>query len=105
MRNTNTYRKGDYLIVDEESGLITYGSRVRKDFKGALVDKRYADHEQPQNFIRGKGDPYPLKDIHPLNHVVTASIFTPYYVGRTNVRTNTFGAAYHLFTIATASSS
>lgn len=90
------YKKGDWLVIDEESGVTTYASRTRKDFAGNIVRKRWADAEQPQDFIKAKSDPYPLPFYTAGNPSFTIGNFVPVFVGDTTVRTMP-GPANHLF--------
>ena len=94
----NRWKKGDWLVVDQESGITTYASKVKEDWQGLLVRDRYADMEQPQDFIRPADDPRPVPFESQPDRDFDACVVIPYYVGRTNVRTSTFSPAYHLYT-------
>lgn len=96
----NRWRKGDWLVIDEESGFTEYASNIQEDWRGALVNKRYADDEHPQDFIYSLDDPkvLPYTSLPDRNFDVTANY--PQYVGLTNIPTNTFGAAYHLYAVS-----
>lgn len=50
------YRKGDWKVIDQESGLECYASEVVRDWRGLLVRKRWADTQHPQDFIKPKPD-------------------------------------------------
>lgn len=52
------WKKGEWLVRDEESGFIEYGSNVRRDYYGVLKRKDQADYSHPQDFIRAKEDPF-----------------------------------------------
>lgn len=91
------WKKGDWLVIDEESGVVTYASRTRKDFKGNIVRKRWADAEQPQDFIKAKSDPYPLPFSNSPDNNQTIANFVPVYVGNTTVPTFPYGVANHLY--------
>jgi hypothetical protein len=58
------WKKGDWLVKDEESGFTTYGSKVARDYYGVLKLKTQCDKAHPQMFVKAGGDPYP---VHPVN--------------------------------------
>ena len=92
----NGWRKGEWLIIDAESGMTRYSSEVKRDYTGVYVTKTYADSEQPQDFIRPGSDPMPLPYSNPGTTNFTVSVSAPTYVGNTNVLTKP-GPASHLF--------
>lgn len=92
------WRKGAWLVEDEESGVVTYSDKVTRDWKGFLVRKRFADYENPQDFVKGLKDPKPIPFSHPPqvdNDVCNQ--FSSIYVGNTTVTAKRTGAADHLF--------
>lgn len=91
------WKKGDHIVMDEESGFSTYGSKVAYDYYGVLKDKRQLDRAHPQDFVRAKEDPYPVEPIHPplREYDMTESVIG-FWVGNTNVSTPD-GAALHIF--------
>lgn len=62
MGRRNSWKLGDWLVIDEESGMTRYASEVVKDGYGKIVTKRYADARHPQEFVRAptgeKGVPF-----------------------------------------------
>jgi hypothetical protein len=84
------YKKGDWYVVDQESGLVEYASDVAQDWTGKYVKKQWMDYENQQDFVKPLKDPKPLPYYSPLNFpttIATASAF----VGKTNVPTSPFG--------------
>ena len=92
----NGWKKGDFLIIDSESGMTRFSSDVRKDYTGERVTKRYSDHEQPQDFVRPATDPKPIPFANPSNTSYTISVSASAFVGNTTVPTK-MGPASHLF--------
>lgn len=92
----NGWRKGQFLIIDSESGMTRYSGQVKKDYTGEMVTKRYTDCEQPQDFIKPSDDPRPIPFSNPGLQSFDVSTCLPEFVGMTNVFTP-FGAANHLF--------
>lgn len=92
----NGWKKGRFLIVDPESGMTRYSDEVSKDYTGQMVTKRFADKEQPQDFIKPSNDPRPIPFANPglQDFIVSTSALT--YVGNTSVLTKT-APATHLF--------
>lgn len=92
----NGWKKGQYIIIDSESGMTRYSNQVKQDYRGEMVTKRHADYEQPQDFIRASNDPRPIPFANPglQDFVVSTSALT--YVGNTSVLTKT-APATHLF--------
>lgn len=92
----NGWRKGEFLIIDSESGMTRYSGDVKKDYTGEMVTKRFADYEQPQDFIRPNDDPRPIPFANPGIQNFDVDTCLPTYVGDTSVVTQ-FGPANHLF--------
>lgn len=92
----NRWENGDWLVIDEESGLTRYASEVRRDGYGSLVTSRHADDRHPVEFSRSfKGEVavpfsnYPAGDL-----VLTHGM--PRYMGNTTIPFVNTGAAAHL---------
>lgn len=94
----NRWKKGEFLIIDSESGMTRYSGQVAKDYTGERVTKRFADHEQPQDFIRPSDDPAPIPFSNPGLQDFDVHDCIPQYVGESSVVTP-FGPANHLFTV------
>lgn len=45
------WRSGQWLVTDEESGLVRYSNEITRDYYGKLITKRYADPPHPQEFV------------------------------------------------------
>lgn len=99
MPRRNGWRKGDWLVVDEESGITRYASQVRQDWKGVYVTRRFSDDEQPQDFVRPLDDPGPLPFMVVPDRTVSICNVVPLYVGNTNILTNLQFAAAHLYEV------
>ncbi len=96
----NRWKKGEFLIIDSESGMTRYSGQVKKDYTGERVTKRWADYEQPQDFIRPNDDPRPVPFANPGLSDFQVGNCLPIDVGATT-RPTPFGPANHLFTVCT----
>lgn len=92
----NRWNKGEFLIIDSESGMTRYSGQVKKDYTGERVTKRWADSEQPQDFIRPSNDPRPIPFANPGLQDFVVQNCVPLLVGNTGVLTPS-GPANHLF--------
>lgn len=92
----NGWKKGEFLIIDSESGMTRYSSQVKKDYTGERVTKRFSDYEQPQDFIRPSDDPRPIPFANPGLQDFDVHVCLPEFVGDTSIPTM-FGPANHLF--------
>lgn len=92
------WKRGDHLVMDEESGFTTYASKVAYDYYGVLKLKKQGDRAHPQDFIRAKEDPYPVYPIHPplRQYENPCASIVGFFVGDTSVPTPD-GPALHLF--------
>lgn len=90
------WKRGDWKIIDDESGRTIYASEARQSWDGSL--RHYSQYEtrQPQEFVRAKNDPKPLLKVRPDRAYPTPDLIVPLTVGETNVLTRT-GPATHLF--------
>lgn len=91
------WKSGDWLVVDEESGVVRYASQITRDYLGRLVTKKYADYEHPQNFIKGLNDPKALPFVNPVPTTAHICNYSSVFVGNTNVTAKRDGPADHLF--------
>lgn len=92
------WKRGDWLVRDEESGLTEYASKVTRDYYGKLT--KNPDWAHPQDFIRAKADPFISDPQNPPNYVYNTSAFNlGDFVGTTNVPAP-IGPATHLFNSA-----
>lgn len=47
---------GDYNVICDYSGFKVKASRCKKTWDGFLVDRRFWEPRQPQDFVRGRKD-------------------------------------------------
>jgi hypothetical protein len=97
MKSRSGWKRGDWLVRDEESGFVEYASNVRKDYYGVLKRKDQADSRHPQDFVRAKNDPqigYPQAS--PAITYDTSAYNVSAFVYGTNIPTP-IGPATHLF--------
>lgn len=97
MARRSGWKRGDWLVKDEESGFTTYGSKVAYDYYGVLKLKEQADPAHPQDFIRAKEDPYPVYPVsEPFRDFNLTESVVGFDVGTTTIDTPD-GPALHLF--------
>lgn len=84
----NTHKIGDYLAVDDESGLTHYASEMTKDWDGQWRHKDNLDGRHPQLDVAKavKRDPVALADIRPRVYptLVTCAFDNP-FIGNTTI--------------------
>jgi hypothetical protein len=91
------WKRGDWLVKDEESGFTTYGSKVAYDYWGVLKLKEQGDKAHPQMFVKAGGDPYPVYPVNPpLRDFSLDESVIGFDVGTTTVDVPD-GPALHLF--------
>ena len=96
-RRRSGWKRGDWLVKDEESGFTEYGSRVAYDYYGTLKLKKEGDRAHPQDFVRALDDPhspYPQGRGRPQYDTCTG--IQGFFVGTTSVSAPE-GPATHLF--------
>lgn len=97
MARRRGWKRGDWLVKDEESGFTTYGTRVEYDYYGVLKLREQADPAHPQDFIRAKEDPYPVYPVsQPFRAFNLTESVVGFDVGTTTVDTPD-GPALHIF--------
>jgi hypothetical protein len=77
--------------------MTRFASQVKPDYTGAYVTKRFADYEQPQDFVMAKRDPEPVPYNNPPVQPSLCAAYFPYFIGNTNIVASTNGPAEHLF--------
>ncbi len=92
----NRWNKGRFLVIDFESGMTRYSDKLTQDYTGAMVTRRHADYEQPQDFIRPSDDPVPIPFSNPGLQDFTVTVSAPVFVGNTSVTAKP-SPATHLF--------
>lgn len=89
------WRRGDWLVRDEESGFTEYASEVTRDYYGVLT--KNPDRAHPQDFIRAKEDPYISEPLNNPDYVYdTSALNLGTFVGLTSVPAPV-GPATHIF--------
>ena len=89
------WKRGDWLVRDEQSGFTEYASKVRRDYYGVLT--KDPDSSHPQDFIKAKGDPYINDPQNPPQYIYNTSAYNQgTFVGVTTVPAPV-GPATHLF--------
>lgn len=89
------WKRGDWLVRDEESGFTEYASEVRRDYYGVLT--KTPDRAHPQDFIRAKNDPFIYDPQNPPTYIFdTSALNLGDLVGVTSVSAP-IGPATHLF--------
>lgn len=83
----NRHRVGDYLFLDDESGLVHYRSEMRQIWNGTWRHERNFETRQPQEFVRARNDPRALLNVRPEPRTPAVCAFTPPNVGSTTVPT------------------
>jgi len=94
----NRHRIGDYLIVDDESGLTIYASQARKLWDGTMRHFKSYETRHPQEFVRAKSDPKPLMDVRPRPASPLPFNGDLIFVGNTTVPAPV-GPATHLYDV------
>lgn len=89
---------GDWLVVDDESGLTILASESVKLWDGRLVHHDQYEERNPQEFVRAGRDPHPLPFARPD---IAPDVAYPFnvesmFVGDSNVPTP-ISPASHLY--------
>lgn len=78
------WKRGDWLVRDEESGFTEYASKTRRDYYGVLT--RNPDPRHPQDLIKAKNDPFICEPQNPPEYTYELSAYNlGTYVGVTTV--------------------
>lgn len=75
-----TYKKNDYLAIDDISGQTHYASEMRMTWDGKFVHKDNWDPRHPQDFVRSKNDTQTVPIARPRqeDQFITPNYFTGY---------------------------
>src|SRR3990167_8724454 len=92
----NGWRPGRHLVVVDVTRITHWDDEVRKVWDGSIRHKRDYETRHPQEFVKAKGDPYPVKDARPAATLDTPSNFSGVLVEGIGVPVPQ-GPAYHLF--------
>ena len=84
-------------MVDEESGITHYDDELVKRWDGQFVRKDQYETRHPQEFVRARNDPAPLRNVSPEPLVARPTTAAPAVVGVTSIASPT-GPATHIFT-------
>lgn len=90
------WKRGDWLVKDEESGFTIYASQAGRDYYGVLKRKEQMDMAHPQMFVRAKEDPYPVDPISPPLREYDKYDNVEFYIDSTTIEPVN-GPALHLF--------
>ena len=97
MARRRGWKRGDHLVLDEESGFTEYASNTTRDYYGVLKKKSQADRMHPQEFVRAKNDPHPVYPVSPpVRSYDTSAYNLGDFVGQTNVPAP-FGPFTHIY--------
>lgn len=100
MSKRRGWKRGEWLVRDEESGFLEYGRNVKRDYYGVLKRKDQADGQHPQMFVKAKEDPFiQYPQSNPSYVYDTSAYNVSAYVYGTNIPTPV-GPASHLFQTA-----
>lgn len=89
-------RVGDYLMIDDESGVTYYASEMVRRWDGQWVHWTQDEDRHPQEFVKALRDPAALRYIRPAEPVPIPRNQAPVKVGNTDVPAPR-GPAWHLF--------
>lgn len=99
MARRRGWKRGEWLVRDEESGFTEYGRNVTRDYYGVLTRKDQADSIHPQTFVKAGQDPYiQHPQASPALVYNTSAYNVSAFVYGTNVP-SPVGPATHLFGI------
>lgn len=102
MARRRGWKRGEWLVRDEESGFIEYGRNVTRDYYGVLTRKDQADNVHPQTFVKPGKDPYTQSpQASPALIYDTSAYNVSAFVYGTTIPTPR-GPAFHLFNIVGA---
>lgn len=73
------YRRGEPRVIDDESGFSVPRSQTVKRWDGAIVAKSNNETRNPQEFVRARKDPEPLRDVRPRQELAEPKT-TPFLV-------------------------
>jgi|TARA_R110002020_G_scaffold84472_2_gene209226 hypothetical protein len=93
----NRHKVGDYLMQDDESGLVYYKSEMVERWDGLWVHNTEYESRHPQEFIQARPDPAALRHTRPEPPIGRVFLALGIFVGDTSTRTITTGPAAHLF--------
>jgi hypothetical protein len=93
------HKVGDWLVTDDESGIVHYRSEVTERWDGLYVRRDQYETRQPQEFVKAKTDPKAVKPIRPDGFVRSINNNIPNRIGLTDVLTPKNGPAAHLFSV------
>lgn len=93
----NRIKVGDYLMVDDESGLTHYASEMVKIWDGSWRHRSNYETRQPQEFVKARRDPKALRNVRAEPLVAPPFNALGAFIGNTTVPVGTGGAAAHLY--------
>jgi hypothetical protein len=96
MSRRNRHRIGVHLVKDDESDFVYYSDEVATDYDGSVKHRSQIEGRHPQDFVRAKGDPYPVSPIRPDPDTIITDLSMPLFIGNTQLLTPV-GPATHLY--------
>lgn len=94
-RERNNWKRGDHLVVDDETGFVEYASNMVRRWDGAIVRRDQDEPIEPQWFIRSRPDPRPVSPVRTEPRPSAACETIPPYDASGGLRP--ISAATHLF--------
>lgn len=109
----NTHRIGDHLMMDGESGIVHYASKMVRRWDGIMVHVTNNEPRHPQEFVRALRDPKALTNVWPDGayprgcSIVYSGMNIGEYTVDADATANTTiptpeGAAFHVFDLGIA---
>jgi len=82
----NRWRKGRWLVQDDESGFVHYSDQVVRRWDGLYVRKDQNEPIDPQWFITAKSDPSPVPFVRPETPAAKSCVTGSPYDAAGNLR-------------------
>ena len=76
----NRWRRGKWLVRDDESGFVEYSDRVVRRWDGLYVRKDQDEPIDPQWFIQADSDPKPVPFVRPDELAPQVCLTSPPYL-------------------------
>lgn len=92
----NTWRKGQHLVFDDESGFTEYSDEIQEIWDGTLRHRKNFEMRNPQEFVEAGNDPYPVSNPRQEPPLPPAFNVQEPLVGETDLP-SVIGPASHLF--------
>jgi hypothetical protein len=76
-RSTTRGRDGDYLVVDDRTGITRWRSECIKDWQGLIVHRSVYEPRHPQDFLRARREDFRIPDARPERRIEDESFVGP----------------------------